>query len=182
MVYADGQFYRRWSDMLVQRAIDRNFIEKTARRSLVEKGVAKIPVNPEELAYRMGLQVKYADIPGNCTGLMNRDEKLIIVDEWLKEEDPPQARFVIAHELGHWCLEQDTETAMNSETDTDDREIAASLFARALLMPRPYVEKAIKIYNEKRKEIFHSSIEYVASLFEVPVRHARRRLEECDFV
>ena len=166
----------------------KNSIEHKARMFLVENDAARMPIEPEALAQRVGLSVRYAAIPGNTIGKLDRDKKIIVVDAWL-EDDPSYARCVISHELGHWNLEENdaeetlAEAAMASDTKSEDKELAASLFARAMLMPRPYLEKAVEIYrSEKQWEQYDSLIDYISSLFRVTKRKAKLRLEECGFV
>ena len=164
----------------------KNSIEHKARMFLIDNDAARMPIEPEALAQRVGLSVRYAAIPGNTIGKLDRDKKVIIVDEWLKE-DPSYARCVVSHELGHWYLEENdtgeplAEAAMDSDTKSEIKELAASLFARAMLMPRPYLEKAIEIYNEKKRQEFGSLTDYITALFRVTNRKAKLRLEECGF-
>jgi len=184
MYYAGGYFFKEWSDMLAQIEIDKGKIEQAARGFLVENHVDKMPINPEALACNAGLRVRYAAIPGNRVGRLNRADKLIVVDDWLKD-DWPYARCVIAHELGHWCLEENDTDDMDPETRLETKEVEASLFARALLMPKPFVEKAVELYNERvrnNNSSFDSIVEYFTYVFEVTERKARLRLKELGYV
>jgi len=182
MYYSGGIFFERWADMQLLTQEEKNGIEQKARRFLVDNHAAKMPIEPEALAQSVGLSVRYASIPGNTIGKLNKDDRVIVVDEWLKS-DSAYARCVIAHELGHWCLEENTlgEAAMASGSESEIKELAASLFARAMLMPRPYLEKAVEIYNEKKRQEFGSLTDYVTALFRVTNRKAKLRLEECGF-
>lgn len=73
---------------------------------------------------------------------------------YLNSEDSPQRQtFTIAHELGHYFLEHNPDDFgvyyRNSfyKEDKPENEIAADLFAAALLMPRGFVIATIKKYN-----------------------------------
>jgi len=182
MHYSNGKFFESWRDMALEllTAEEKENIEQKAREFLIKNNAAKMPIDPETLALREGLSVKYASIPGNTIGKLNRGDKVIIVDDWLKSE-PSYARCVIAHELGHWYLEPSDNADMASNTQSEKKELEASLFARALLMPKPYVEKAVEIYNAKRRQEFDSLTDYITSLFKVTDRKARLRLGELGF-
>jgi len=179
MYYSGEHFFIGWSDIPVTQET-RDRIEQQARAFLLKHKETKLPISPEALAQREGLSVVYAYVLGNRIGELNQETKQIIVDERLIN-DPPFARCVIAHELGHYVLNNGgfKETcAKETEITTREAELEANYFAHALLMPRPFVEKAVEIYRSKTVTAFDSLVDYLCSLFNVTERKARHRLEE----
>jgi len=184
MYFMGGYFFERWSDMPLAQA-EKDYIEQKARELLLKHGETKIPISPETLARREGLDVVYSYIPGNRIGELDGQAKRIIVDERLKN-DPPYARCVIAHELGHYVLGNVVPCAnnpgfpQNPKAALEQMELEATLFAHALLMPKPYVQKAAEIYNNNKSSAFDSLLDFICDLFKVTKRKAMNRLEECS--
>jgi len=106
-----------------------------------------------------------------------------VVDRVLNEQ---RSRFVIAHDLGHVCLGHELsgqEDHWDRSNLLDRKEIEAELFARALLMPRRYLQRAVELYQAKDKghTVFSSLKEYISYVFSVAQDKATIRLEECGF-
>ncbi|MCL2300684.1 MAG: ImmA/IrrE family metallo-endopeptidase [Firmicutes bacterium] len=152
-------------------------IENKAQELLVKHGQTKLPIDPKAVVEGEGLSVFYEDIVGNCTGLLDRENKRIIVDSDLAG-NLPHANCVIAHELGHYFLNLGTAKGEGAENDD---EYEANYFAHTLLMPAPYVEKLVEIYNEKEETAFDSLVQYLCYMFQVTERKARHRLGELRF-
>jgi len=102
----------------------------------------KFPVNPIEIAKKMGLKVFEAQLPGNVSGLLKKEpgfdaEIYLDVDDAVNRR-----RFTCAHELGHF-VKRDGQGEMayverrdgESSEGVDPEEIYANAFAAALLMP-----------------------------------------------
>ena len=179
MYYIGGYLWKGWHNVLLSEEKKKE-IEKKAIEFLVKHNETQLPISPERLAKLEGLNVEYADMDNNCIGEWNKDEKKIIVDTQLKGNEP-YARCVIAHELGHFVFGDNVgEKTTNGELS--EMEAKCNYFAQVLLMPKPYVEEAVKIHNEKKNKPFDSIVEYIRLLFNVTERKARNRLGECGIV
>lgn len=163
---------------------EKKLAENMALDLLIKHDETNLPVDPTRLAGEEGYSVIYTDMIGNITGLLVPEDKTIMVDRTLDEQ---RSRFVIAHELGHVCLghkgHRSRGDCVDSDMDGDDsfkKELAAEQFARTLLMPKPYLEKAISLFQSNNKA-FSSRVEYISYVFNVTEQKARMRLEECGF-
>ena len=101
-------------------------LEELARAILESSNVGP-PVDPEEIAFRLGLLVQHS--PG-CEGLLVGER--ILVDDSLR---PQRRAFAIAHELGHHLQR------LHGLSDT---EAGANYLASALLLPRDDFERDLR--------------------------------------
>jgi Zn-dependent peptidase ImmA (M78 family) len=116
-----------------------------ARAILAHYWNRQIPVDPSELAMRMGASV-VADTGMRWTDLSGRFDfengrptiRFNPDDAWVRQ------RFTIAHELGHMVLNHGQsmrDNAANYSTDAENyREREANAFAAELLMPKEVVD------------------------------------------
>lgn len=139
--------------------IPREAIEQTAREILRKHGLLSIPVNPLDLATKLGMAVHNAKFfDENLVGMIaKKDGKMTLL---VKGTDPPfRKRFTIAHELGHHFLhlaedgefvDGEADLFRNARGDQGDispeqrREIQANMFAAALLMPSEDIRSEYK--------------------------------------
>jgi Zn-dependent peptidase ImmA (M78 family) len=106
--------------------------------------INKLPVNPVEIAEKLGLRVFEAQLPGNVSGVLKRvppspAEIYLDIDDNVRRR-----RFTCAHEIGHYQRRKvgsgetlayiDRRDGVSSEGE-DQEEIFANSFAAALLMP-----------------------------------------------
>lgn len=134
----------------------RSQIERRAKEILVQHGLYAVPVDPVDLASKLGIAVhnaKFAD--DSLAGLIAKraGHTQILVEQ----SDPPyRKRFSIAHEIGHHFmhLPNDGEivdkrvdmfreklTVAAARSEQRNREIEANWFAAALLMPEELVRE-----------------------------------------
>jgi Zn-dependent peptidase ImmA (M78 family) len=132
----------------------RSQVEQFAKEVLVQHGLYSVPVDPVDLASKLGVTVhnaKFAD--DSLAGLIAKrgDNAQILVEQ----SDPPyRKRFSIAHELGHHFLHllqdghiidrrvdmfREKQPAAASGSSHRNQEIEANWFAAALLMPEDLV-------------------------------------------
>lgn len=126
---------------------------------------ANIPVNPVEIAKRMGLRVYEAQLPGNVSGLLKREEggdPEIYLDI---DDGVTRRRFTCAHELGHFVRRSgDTQIAFVDRRDgvsaegTNAEEIFANQFAAALLMPRAAIRTLLRSGFSTREMARHLNV------------------------
>ena len=113
-------------------------------------GKLKVPVDPEEIANQLGIQVIKADLKPSIAGFIlkkNNEPVKIYVNRSASEQ---RQRFTLAHELGHYWSHKDDRGDYGyvenrnelSSTGTDTKEIAANQFAAELLMPEKYIRSA----------------------------------------
>ncbi|MGW3820529.1 ImmA/IrrE family metallo-endopeptidase [Streptomyces sp. NPDC005046] len=125
-----------------------------ARTLLAEFGIDEAPIDPVQLAEKLGVFVVPQDMPADVSGMLLRrgDEQVIGVNQKHHEN---RQRFTVAHELGHLRLHRgrplilDTDTRVNfrdtvSSMATDREEMEANRFAAALLAPEPMVRRAAR--------------------------------------
>ena len=132
----------------------RSQVEQRAKEVLIQHGLYSVPVDPVNLANKLGVTVhnaKFAD--DSLAGLISKrgDSTQILVEQ----SDPPyRKRFSIAHELGHHFLHllkdghiidrrvdmfREKQPASAAQSSHRNREIEANWFAAALLMPEDLV-------------------------------------------
>jgi len=169
------------------------------RDSLARTGDGKIPVDPNSIAVKMGMEVYFAPIPGGLAGaiLKTRKEETpkIFVDN---NASTSRKRFTIAHEIGH-CVERfrdsdspnqkipghlgfSDESMVSDEKilggimpigsrtpDQSPRELFADYFACCLLIPE---DKVLELINKG------ANIKDVATYFGVSAATMRNRLND----
>lgn len=134
----------------------RSQIERRAKEILLQHGLYAIPVDPVDLASKLGITVhnaKFAD--DSLAGLIAKhgEHSQILVEQ----SDPPyRKRFSIAHELGHHFMHlpdggqivdkrvdmfREKQPTAAAWSEQRRREIEANWFAAALLMPEELVRE-----------------------------------------
>ena len=70
---------------------------------------------------------------------------------------------------------------VNRDTESDEE---AALFARALLMPKHFVEVAVETYRKSNEhtKTYDSIVEYISHIFGVSKRMAHERLLELKLI
>lgn len=130
---------------------------EAARRVLAKSGPLKAPVDPVEVAERVGLEVverSKLELHGReVSGLLLRRKgrTIAIVN---RDHHPRRRRFTLAHEIGHFLLHPVREAYVDdvggalarddrSAEGTDLREIEANAFAAELLMPEGLIREEV---------------------------------------
>jgi Zn-dependent peptidase ImmA (M78 family) len=126
-----------------------------ARRLVSRFGLTRPPIEVEDVALKLGIEVVREEFPDNISGALLRSgkETVIAVN---KGHHINRQRFSIAHELGHYLLHPDSAAyydqkhdigvhfrAKTDRTTWDPREVEANRFAAELLMPRRIIKDAI---------------------------------------
>lgn len=155
---------------------DYKLAEKQAKDLLTELGLTKPPINPVDIAQRLGLKVWFVTFNGEydkVSGFYDVGEQAIYVN---KDEYPHRQTFTVAHELGHHLLHkewaQSEEYRMlfrNEGSSKDPYEQEANAFAANLLVPFPM----LKQYKEL------ASKTELAELFLVSAPVIEHRLKAC---
>jgi len=165
-------------------------IEYVAERFLRDQDAFRLPVDVDALTKKLGIKVirmSFNEEP--VTGMIVVDDdkpiphigahRLISVNEALDKE---QTRFIIAHELGHFKLHKMPVQTLITYRDTDEPadtqvEAEAEFFARALLMPKAFMELAVRKFQGNFKK-HHSIQSFIGQIFEVSLPKAYKRLLE----
>lgn len=120
-------------------------------------GKGEIPVNVDNIAKSLGLEVLYAELGEDVSGLLISDGTSAQV--CVQESDVRvRQRFTIAHEIGHHFLRHQFETGEHVHVDKgnyisqrgprasegiDSKEVEANQFAASLLMPSKTLRQRI---------------------------------------
>lgn len=156
-------------------------VKETAQRILDIYWDRNIPVDIDDIARRMGVEVHYLpklaggdDISGRFD-IVNGMPTCYIRDTDIEQRQ----RFTLAHELGHFALNHGGGFRDNSVSfniyNYDQREVDANAFAAELLMPKMAIDYVI----DKMKI---SLLSEFAQLFKVSVPAMRYRLKNLGIV
>ena len=118
--------------------------------------VQDFPIDPRQIATKLGIVIWERELPATCDGCLMRVENAwgILINERIRSES--RRNFTIAHEIGHYMLERDTvdscsmderlnfmiaeqgeDTAQAKKQAYLKSEQRANQFAAELLMPTP---------------------------------------------
>lgn len=145
-----------------------------------------IPVNVSDLAWRLGVELRFRRMPSHISGSIERleDGRFAITVNAVHRET--RQRFTIAHELGHFILHRnrlgsgtndtkkyraDPEARLYNDRIERRHETEANQFAASILMPE---EMVIKFYKSFRP----NDAEQMADFFGVSAEAMRYRLED----
>lgn len=149
-------------------------IEELTSSILLNNDMYKIPVDIVKIAKANDIKVFEASLGNKISGAIryNRENNIfeILVN---KDDQKTRQRFTIAHELGHFFLQQDTLKDDEVHIDimyriTGEQEKEVDYFAGALLMNKTLLEK---MYNE------NNTITELAELFDVSISAMTVRLD-----
>ena len=114
--------------------------QKAAAIHLLYPETCVLPINPIEVARKLGVDVFVDDTKENLDGWYNAEKNAI----YLNTKMPLlRRRFTVCHELGHAVLGHGTKERSNVKTYSKERydpdEVEANIFATCLLMPKNIV-------------------------------------------
>ena len=125
-----------------------NKAEDLAESLLAQQGITSLPIEPQEIALALGIEVEYKPFEDNLSGVLLRSQKKTVIAV-RKRDSLNRKRFTIAHELGHYSFNHIGDVfidhAVVNRRDTisqiaiDPQEIEANAFAAALLMPKSMI-------------------------------------------
>lgn len=139
-------------------------------KEIVEKLIKKYnTTNPFEIAALKNIHIIEWDLHEEINGYYKYDRRnrYIVINSNLSDE---RKLFVCAHELGHATLHPRLNTPFmrrNTFLSVDKIEREANLFAAELLIP-----------DDSLMDCEHQTIEYIASIHNVPVELARLKCEK----
>lgn len=153
----------------------------TAERILDLYWDRSVPVNIDDMAHRMGAEVRYLeylDGGGDISGRFDIEDGKPICT--VRSTDVPvRRRFTLAHELGHYVLNhgrgfRDNAASFNL-SNYDQREIDANKFAAEILMPKLAINYVIEKLGRK-------DVEDLAQLFQVSRQAMTFRLKNLGWL
>lgn len=137
-------------------AVRKKYIRELVEGLLDQFRIKKGRVNVEDLARKIGIEVRAESVDGDLSGFLFRDAKTkkAIIGVNASHHQNRQ-RFTIAHEIGHYLMHPGEPFHVDgmkvafrinrrdgeSSTGLDDSEREANLFAAELLMPARFLRK-----------------------------------------
>jgi len=161
-----------------------------AKRLLYQLNIEDIPIQPRQIAERLGIYVWEREIEGNYDGYLMRvgDDFGILINSAIKSE--ARKNFTVAHELGHYELDRNKKT--NSACVIDEmynpalnkqEESRANQFAVELLMPKLQFLADMNQMEEVGWEAIDSlAAKYCTSLTSTAIRYVRSSPHICAIV
>jgi hypothetical protein len=118
-----------------------------ARRLTAVEG---LPVDPEQIAHRLGIRIEYREIEAEAQYSGGPDQPLIVVRR--PSSVPPSSlrvrqRFVLAHEIGHHLVREELRSIWPTAEfihDDPEEERLCDRFAAELLMPSTLIAAEIR--------------------------------------
>lgn len=156
--------------------------EGAADRVLRELGLAKLPINPEEIAARKDIKVEAAPATSKgFSGMLAQWDTNFGIMYATHINNIGFQRFSIAHELGHYFIPGHMEQVLANGAHTshagfgsrDPYEQEADFFASALLMPSSLIKPIIERQDDGLDLVKVIAQEAVTSLTASAVRCAR---------
>jgi len=161
-----------------------------ARRLLYQLNIADVPIQPRQIAERLGIWVWEREIEGDYDGYLIRvgDVFGILINSAIKSE--ARKNFTVAHELGHYELDQHKKTnstclidEMYNSTLSRQEELRANQFAVELLMPKRQFLADVNQMKEVGWEAIDAlAAKYCTSLTSTSIRYVRFSPRICAIV
>lgn len=134
-----------------------------------------LPLNPVELANKLGVQIYSSPDLGELSGYYDEEKRHIVVNA---NDGLLRQRFTVAHELGHHVMGHGSSprdsTQKYSQRHYVPKEYEANAFAAELLMP----EEAVRTMIEQRG----LSFDQLLGTFLVSPEAMRIRLERLGYI
>ncbi|MEO1019440.1 MAG: ImmA/IrrE family metallo-endopeptidase [Pseudomonadota bacterium] len=154
-------------------------IERTAWQLLQEHDLAETPVDLEELAECLGIDISCESMEDEVSGmlLIEDGDTHVIVNGGHHSN---RRRFSAAHEIGHFELHASDENKLfvdrsffrnqKSSIGVSRQEVEANAFAAALLMPSPLIEKALPDDDSADIDVYEMAREFGVSEHAMTIR------------
>jgi len=149
--------------------------------------VAPRQIDVELIAWRVGrLRIKEGDL-GTARGRLFANEKQGVIRVASNLRPEGRRRFVIAHEIGHYCMQgpmaiADTERDFHTWTE-GSKEAEANFFAGELLMPeRLFKPRAVAPEGLTLTQIDSLATEFKTSNLAAAVHYVMHTMEACALV
>lgn len=165
--------------------VRRRYIRSLVEKILKEREIGKCPVQIEEVAQAVGVEVRRNATNEPLSGFLLRHGAGKAIIGVNKSHHPNRQRFTIAHELGHYFLHGGKEVHVDesfmtsatislrgkeAELGQEPEEIEANLFAAEMLMPEVFLKRDLEHLSEKAppdEEAFEKAVLKLAKKYEV---------------
>lgn len=146
--------------------------------------ITTIPVPVEEIVQRLNIKISFAP-NDECSGILIRQENDTVLMGINSNDPPMRIRFTIAHELGHYFLENKKVAvdfrSYKHRSDKPKSEKIVDFFAANLLMPEKSVITDLKktlLELENRDEDSNqiNFIEKLANKYQVSIEAMKNRI------
>ena len=126
-------------------------IRKLAKELLHKSAIKAPPVPIDKIAKKEGVEVRYAAFEEDVSGLIYHEKNDVVIGVNAYHPKARQ-RFTIAHELGHYLLEHESDLLVDTNVlfrDSDSKlgvfaiERDANEFAAEILMPQEMIKKEL---------------------------------------
>jgi Zn-dependent peptidase ImmA (M78 family) len=142
----------------------------------------------EDIAFAQGVRILKGPLEGAAASLVRYGDKATIrISD--KESDQGRIRFSVAHELGHFILNNGYSIHLVcSNKDTHDwynqknQETEANFFASELLLPKTLVEKRCDVEKVNFKPIRSIAEDFSTSLMATAIKFVRLCPEMCAII
>lgn len=117
--------------------------------------IKKPPIKPDIIAYGLGLDVYFLNLPQNISGILyNKSNKPMIIVN--KSDYITRQRFTLAHEIGHFLLHNLKNNIHYDYSYTKNSYIEkeANNFAAALLIPNFLLKRYTNFSIEELSKVF----------------------------
>jgi Zn-dependent peptidase ImmA (M78 family) len=175
-------------------AVRRKYIRKLTEDLLEKHGVTRPPVPVDQIARKLGAEIRRQPTEADLSGFLLRDTERVIIG--VNSNHPStRSRFTIAHELGHFLLHEGERMHVDRTgpmsrirlrgevasqgTDLDERE--ANLFAAELLMPAKFITRDLEQIKEPGLED-DALMKRLAKSYGVSVQALTFRLDYLGYV
>ncbi len=156
-------------------------VKMTAQRILDRYWDRYIPVNIDEIAHKMGVEIRYQPILEGGSDISGRFDIIngVPVCTVRNTDVLQRQRFTLAHELGHFVLNHGGGFRDNSASfniyNYDQREVDANQFAAELLMPKLAIEHILAHHDAQ-------TVPTLAELFNVSQQAMTYRLKNLNIL
>jgi len=164
--------------------------EVYAREILINLKINSLPIDPQDIAHKLGIFADEGPIPFDVDGIFVRDEtsEVIQVNENIRYLS--RKRFSYAHELGHARLPWHGNTEyrchkneISGYRNINPKEKEANAFAAELMMPQKFIEDDVRRRSFSFETLDELAEEkYVTSLTATAIRFVSFNPESCAIV
>jgi Zn-dependent peptidase ImmA (M78 family) len=160
--------------------------EVKAKELLERLHITQKPVNPGQIAKKLGIKVIEDELPDEFSGVLYQKNPKAVTIILNKAQSPKRKRFSIAHEIGHFEMKHQTEVHVDkkmlfrnevSAAAIDPIEIDANAFAAELLMPAEWVKTSYRELVQKSFSDEDDFLSELAGLYEVSTAAMSYRLK-----
>jgi len=120
----------------------RHWARSTAERVIKTQQLDETPVNPQDVAERLGLRVEFTtELDQHVSGKLTyrSGEPIILVNG---HDSRRRKRFTIAHEIGHYLDGAEEDVARDGVSNLE--EFGCNEFAASLLMPERWFRADVR--------------------------------------